>query len=150
MYVVPNRQATVHGAKNKYISRGNCIGAGRAVVVTKDNELFGIEMHEQAIHDKKLTLLSEFQVSDHGVIVNSKSKKHLLDHEGTTGLQMISPEPDVTIPLEIRNALATLQIRKPTDEEMKTMKFHKLTFNAPWVQRAVSYTHLTLPTIYSV
>ena len=141
MYVVPNRRATVHGAKNKYISRGNRIGAGRAVVVTKDNELFGIEMHEQAIHDEKLTLLSEFQVSDHGVIVNSKSKKHLLDHEGTTGLQMISPEPDVTIPLEIRNALATLQIRKPTDEEMKTMKFHKLTSDAPWVPRDHSDDH---------
>ena len=48
---------------------------------------------------------------------------------------MISPSPDVVIPLEIRSALMTLKLRKPTIEEIENMEFHTLTSDDQWIPR---------------
>ena len=142
--VVPNRFATIKGCKNSYISRGNQIGTGLAVVVPNDptKPLIGIRVHERAIHNEALSLLSEYQMAEYKVIVDSRAKHHLIDHEGNTGRQMISPSPGVEIALEIRSALMTLKLRKPTLDELEKMVFHTLTSDEQWIPGDLSLIHI--------
>ena len=74
-------------------------------------------------------------MQEYGVIVDSTAKHHAIDYKGNYGKQMISPSPDVCLPLDIRSALMTMRIRKPSEEELSTMKFHTLTSNEQWIPK---------------
>jgi len=105
-----------------------------AVVVCR-NQVFGIHVNEAAIHDEELTLLSEYQMAQYGIVVDPRARHHPVDHNGGFGRQMISPSEGVIIPLTIRSALMTMMIRKPTPEELETMDFHTLTSDEEWLPK---------------
>ena len=69
----PHRKAIIKGCKDRYVSHGNLIGSGRAVVVPADpcGEVFGIRIHEAAIHNDDVSLLSEYQAREFGTVINS-------------------------------------------------------------------------------
>ena len=65
----PHRKAIIKGCKDSYVSKGNPIGIGCAVVVGPDprDPPIGIRISEAAIHQDDVSLLSEFQacISSH-------------------------------------------------------------------------------------
>ena len=133
-YINPHRKAVIKGCKNRYVSHGNLIESGRAIVISSnpDMEPIGIIINKAAIHDNDVSLLSEFQARDYGTIVNSIPQRHaaLMNIDKA---QYISPEPGIEIPFNIRQALVTLVIRPPTDAEMASdMIFHELTSADQW------------------
>ena len=133
-YIDPHRKAVIRGCKDKYVSHGNPIGSGRAVVVPNDPdaEPIGIIVNEAAIHDDDVSLLSEYQARDFGTIVNSVPRRHAREMN-LEDAQYISPEADVRIPFRIRQALVTLVVRPPTVEELNSnMPFFELTSADRW------------------
>ena len=133
-YIDPHRKAVIRGCKDKYVSHGNPIGSGRAVVVPSDPDAdpIGIIINEAAIHDDDVSLLSKYQARDFGTIVNSIPRQHAREMD-LEDAQYLSPEPDVRIPYRIRQALVTLVVRPPTAEELNSnMLFFELTSADRW------------------
>ena len=60
-HVDPLCKAIVKCCKDSYVSRGNPIGTGRAMVVVPNHPPIGICIHEAAIHPNEVSLLSEYQ-----------------------------------------------------------------------------------------
>ena len=85
----PNRFAVIKGCKESYVSKGNKIGSGIAVVISEDASIkpFGIRVREAVVHDNELTLLAEFQMRQFGVIVDTVPIDHSIDRDGTKGRQ---------------------------------------------------------------
>jgi len=128
----PSRKAIIKGCKDSYVSRGNPIGTGRAVVVSSDPRapLIGIRIHEAAIHNDDVSLLSEFQAREFGTVINSVARRHVKDDHDNA--QSLIPHPDIKIPFQVRQALMTLTIRRPTDTELTSLTFHDLTSSERW------------------
>ena len=130
----PHRRAVIKGCKDSYISRGNPIGTGRAVVVGTDPRVppIGIRINEAAIHHDEVSLLSEFQAREFGTVINSVARRHA---KNDPLAQSLIPHPDVHIPFQVRQALMTLTIRRPTADELLDLKFHDLTSPVRWHPR---------------
>ena len=96
--VDPHRKTIIKGCKDKYVSHGNPIGSGRAVVVPADphDPVFGIQIHETTIHNDDVSLLSEYQVREFGITISSVAQRHLPDD--TDHAQSLSPSEGVHIP----------------------------------------------------
>ena len=128
----PHRKAIIKGCKDRYVSHGNPIGSGRAIVVPADlrGEVFGIRIHEAAIHNDDVSLLSEYQAREFGTVINSVALRHL--PHGTEHAQTLSLSEGVYIPFQVRQALMTLTVRPPTESELRDVYFHDLTAETPW------------------
>ena len=96
----PHRKAVMKGCKDSYVSKGNPIGVGRAVVVGTNprDPPIGICISEAAIHHDDVSLLSEFQACGFDTVVNSIPRRHSTPHSMA---QSLCPSPDVTIPFQV-------------------------------------------------
>ena len=90
----------------------------------------GIRIHEAAIHNDDVSLLSEYQAREFGTVINSVARRHLPDE--AVHAQSLSPAEDVYIPFQVRQALMTLTIRPPTEAELRDLHFYDLTAETPW------------------
>lgn len=83
------------------------------------------------------SLLSEFQMRDYGLIVDSTSNRHR-GVDGLPGRQhIVSKDDKVTIPLHLNRGLMVCNIRMPTEKEMEDYTSEKteaiiLTAEGPW------------------
>ena len=84
------------------MSHGNPIGTGRAVVIpsTPNAHPIGIRVHEAAIHHDAISLLSEYQARDFGVVINSMARRHL-PTDSNDKAQYIAPTDGIRIPFQI-------------------------------------------------
>ena len=137
--VAAHRKANLHGANSTFKTRGLNIGTGVTALVSKDDPTKPIcllEYSEACIHDDPTTLYSCYQMRDFGIIVDDVASHHKKDQDGNTGTQSLHMKDGTTLPLDIKNALPVLNIRKPTEEELemdqKVLPRFVLTSDAPW------------------
>ena len=100
------------------------IGGGVTAMDLPNGETILIRVNEATIMDDANTLLSTFQARDSGVYIDDRAKRH-------GGSSYIGVD-DYVLPLEVRGALQTLPIRKPTELELKECLMIELTSDAPW------------------
>ena len=89
-------------------------------VKTKNGTYCLLEVNEYAYNPQSnVALLLEYQVREHGCIIDSMSRTHLVDYEKMrVGTQTFQPAPNITIDLINRDALMTYDIIPPTDEDL--------------------------------
>ena len=89
--IVPNRRAIISGCKDSYVDKGNPIGTGLTILESSkpNGRTIALRVHEGAIHDDKITLMSTFQAREHGIIVDDTPKTHKRDHDGNYGLKCV-------------------------------------------------------------
>ena len=77
------------------------IGSGHAVVVPPDphGHTFGIRIHEAAIHEDDVSLLSEYQAREFGTVVNLVARRQL--PRDAAHAQTLSPSAGVYIPFQV-------------------------------------------------
>ena len=83
------------------------------------------------------TLISEFQVRNHGCILDSVSKSHRLSLEGKNGTQTFYPRDDIAIPLHLKKGLMGFYITAPTQEDIESLEHITITLDHVWNP----YTH---------
>ena len=83
------------------------------------------------------TLISEFQVRNHGCVLDSVSKSHRLSLEGKYGTQTFYPRDDISVPLHLKKGLMGFYITAPTQEEVDTLEHITITSDNVWNP----YTH---------
>jgi hypothetical protein len=135
--IYDHRTVNVIGFDKKHAHRSGCpIGSAYSVMTDSDGKEFIAVAHE-AVWNKgsNTSLLSEFQMREHGLIVDSTSKKHK-NRDGSFGTQQIYiPNNDISIPLYLTSGLMTSPHREPTDEELATLPKVELTSPDIWNPR---------------
>ena len=79
-----------------------------------------------------ISLLSEFQVRNHGCVIDSVSKHHHLNTSGEKGTQTFYPKDDVQIPLELMKGLMGFIISEPSHEDETNLPHITITSDHPW------------------
>jgi hypothetical protein len=92
-----------------------------------------LQVHE-GVHNKgsKHTLISEFQVRNHGCILDSVAKQHRASTT-TKGTQSFMPNDETIVPLNIQQCLMTFQHRMPTEAELDSIVPIDITSPALWI-----------------
>ena len=130
------KRANLIGFDKNLSKRGLPVVCALAVVEVGDvKHLLRIN---QAVYNEKadLTLLSDFQMKEHGWLIDSTSRRHRSYNPDGTGSQQMQNDDGVIIPFSVRSCLMTFKIRKPTTDEMETMTPIDLTSDAPWDPQA--------------
>ena len=93
-------------------------------VQTSPNKPPVILIAHEAIYNPGSTtsLISEFQVREHGCVVDSVSIEHRISRNGTKGTQTFYAHDDVPIPLKEVKGLMCFPICEPTDKEMNELE----------------------------
>jgi hypothetical protein len=107
--------------------------AGAIKVHTEDGISMILKVHQDVYNaGSRTTLISEFQVRDHGLIIDSISAKHKSDLGGCKGTQSFWVTPDLRLPLQLKGGLMTFTYSKPSWEEMETLDVIGITNETPW------------------
>jgi hypothetical protein len=101
------------------------IGTFAAVIETTDGETVGL-FSQYADYGIGKSIHSSIQMRDFGLDVNDVARKY---HGGLQ--RIVTPEGHV-IPLKIRNGLAYMDMRPPTDEELARIPQVMFTADMPW------------------
>ena len=78
------------------------------------------------------TLISEYQVRNHGCVIDSVAKHHKKSVQGDKGTQTFYPKDDYPIPFVLKKGLMSFQLAEPTEEEMELLEHIQITSDAPW------------------
>jgi hypothetical protein len=88
-----------HSTKKRHLK----IVSADSIVTTNDDERVILRVHEAVSNPgSAMTLLSEYQMRENGIIVDSVAKTHKKDADGTFGTQSITIDDHTTIPLIVR------------------------------------------------
>jgi hypothetical protein len=100
----PQRYASLVGyEENSTRKRHLKITTVNSLATTDNDERIILRVHEAVNNPgSKTTLLSEFQMRENGIVVDSIAKTHKKDADGTFGTQSITIEEHTTIPLIVR------------------------------------------------
>ena len=98
------------------------------MVALSDGEEIMIRVHEAVLNEGGPTLLSKYQIRDHGLGVSDKAPQH-------GGSPHIELEPGRRLQLHMHGALAVLRVRTPTDEELRTLIPVDITSDDLWDPR---------------
>jgi hypothetical protein len=79
----------------------------------------------------RTTLISDFQVYDHRLVLDSISTKHRAHVDGNKGNQTFWISEDQILPLHLKGALMTFTFSKPSWDELKTMEVIDITTEIP-------------------
>jgi hypothetical protein len=101
------------------------IATGAAVIETMSGLVIGI-FHQYAVHGKGRTVHSAVQLRAFGLDVNDLSSRL------PGGLQRIATPDGFIIPLSVRNGLAYMSMRPPTDTELETLPHIIFTSDLTW------------------
>ena len=118
------QSATLIGFKDNKVEENVKIGNGIAATENKNGTVVLLQVNEAEILAQGNSLLSTAQVQENGIVIDDTEKRHL-------GKQHIHHENTV-VPMDIINALCTLQIQKSTEWELKKIKPIVLTSEQPW------------------
>ena len=122
-YCEPARYADVSGLANHTV-KDLRIGTGAGMVVTQAGPII-IIMHQYAYYGKGKTIHSCGQWEHHGNAIDDRSMN-------VGGKQRVITKEGYVIPLQVRNGLPYIDMRPPTDEEMKTLPQILVTSDMPW------------------
>jgi hypothetical protein len=105
-----------------------------AVKVKLDNgESIILRVHQGVYNaGSSTTLISEFQVRDHGLILDSVCTRHRAHPDGNKGTQTFWLSEDQRLPLHVRGGLMTFAFSKPSWEELRTLDIMDITTEIPW------------------
>jgi hypothetical protein len=100
---------------------------------TYNDEQIILRIHE-AVHNpgSKTTLLSEFQMRENGIVVDSVAKTHRKDAYGAIGIQSITIDEQTTIPIIVRGGLMTFQFQAPNEADYEMCRIVELTKKERW------------------
>ena len=122
-YVEPARYADVSGLANHTV-KDLRIGTGAGMVMTHVGPII-IIMHQYAYYGKGKTIHSCGQWEHHGNAIDDRSRN-------VGGKQRVVTKDGYVIPLQVRNGLPYIDMRPPTDDEMKTLPHILVTSDMPW------------------
>ena len=102
------------------------MGTGAAVLTDVDGREFLVICDDAVFNVCSLTtLLSEYQMRENGLIVDSVSANHFKGKHQRGTQSIFCPEQNISIPLQLRGALMTCKHRLPTDDELNSLtKIH--------------------------
>ena len=100
------------------------LGTAAGLITSTQGPVIGF-FHQYALHGKGKTIHSANQLRAFGNLVDDIPKR-------LNGTQRIVTHDGYKIPLSIRKGLAYMDMRPPTDEEMKTYPHIILTSNRVW------------------
>ena len=80
----------------------------------------------------QVSLISEFQVREHGCIVDSVSRSHRVSIKGDKGTQTFYPRDDLIISLKLMKGLMGFHIVEPTSEDITTLTHVIITGDNLW------------------
>ena len=124
-----SRRANVVGFDDRcFTANALPIGTACAMVALSDGEEIMIRVHEAVLNEGGPTLLSKYQIRDHGLGVSDKAPQH-------GGSPHIELEPGRRLQLHMHGALAVLRVRTPTDEELRTLIPVDITSDDLWDPR---------------
>ena len=95
-----------------------------------------LRYNEATVHKDSTTLFSKFQMREAGVFVDDDARCH-------GGLNCLIVD-DLVIPMYVQGALPGITIRRPTDEELKSLRAYELTSPQPWNPQLFKEESLTL------
>ncbi len=81
------------------------------------------------------TFISEYQVRNSGIILDSVAKNHRLTHDRLYGTQSVyhdEDNPADRIEFTLLNGLMTFKVSKPSMDDIRSMPIHWLTANNKW------------------
>lgn len=140
---VTNRTANLSGY-DPNSTRSNGLPTVTALIktLTKENIPDLLQLHE-AVHNKNstITLLSEYQVREYGIVVDSVAKKHL-STGGMHGTQTIYVSKGTECPLIYRGGLMGIQVYPIEDGDEDIYEIINMTSSKPWIPK--SHTHIPI------
>jgi hypothetical protein len=126
-------RANLVGLDKDAKKKGLPIIAGAIKVETEDGDPVILKVHQGVYNaGSKITLISEFQVRDHGLIIDSISTKHMINLDGNTGTQSFWVSPEQRLPLRLKGGLMTFTYTKPSWEDMEKLDVIEITNEMPW------------------
>jgi hypothetical protein len=127
----PQRYANLVGYdENSTRKRHLKIITANSLATTDNDERIILCVHEAVNNPgSKTTLLSEFQMRENGIVVDSVAKTHKKDADGTFGTQSITIDEHTTIPLIVSGDLMTFQFQEPNEADYETCRIVELTKN---------------------
>ena len=91
-----------------------------------------LKIHEAAyIKDSPITLLSEYQVREHGLVIDSVAQKHRTINN-KYGTQQLYLNDVLRIPFVDQGGLMGFEILPYVDGDEARMEVHTITQNTPW------------------
>jgi hypothetical protein len=105
-----------------------------AIKVRLDNDEFIILRVHQGVYNSgsRTTLISEFQVREHGLILDSVSSTHRAHVDGDKGTQAFWLSTNQKLPLKLKGGLMTFAFSKPSWEDMEQLEVVDITNEMPW------------------
>jgi hypothetical protein len=143
----PTRYANLVGFDANFARKRHlAIVTADSLVTTDTDEQVIIRVHE-AVHNpgSATTLLSEFQMREHGIVVDSVAKTHKKDADGNFGTQSITVDADTIIPLIIRGGLMTFKFKAPTMADYDLRRIIKITKDEPSEEEFTGVSHVRTP-----
>jgi hypothetical protein len=110
------------------------IGTFAAVIETTDGKIVGL-FSQHADHGIGKSVNTSSQMRDFGLDVNDVARRH------HGGLQRTAAPEGHVIPLKIRNGLAHMDMRPPTDEELARFPQVMFTADMPWDPSKIDDEH---------
>ena len=104
------------------------------IITQEDLPDYLLVAHEAGYNPgSQVSLISEFQVREHGCVVDSVSRHHWTSTDGKKGTQMFYPRDDFPIPLKLMKGLMGFNITEPTAEDITTLQHITITNDATWL-----------------
>lgn len=133
------RSANLVGFDAEHARKNNLPIVSALTTLLCGSDTYLVRVHEGVLNDGGITLLSSFQIREHGLSVEDRAGRH----GGAPHLQLAT---DLYYPLTIRGGLATFTHRLPTPEELDTLTPFDLTTDDTWEPRAFDDAPTGAPT----
>jgi hypothetical protein len=123
---VTDREVQIAGYGNDKTKNDQVpIDTGITAVGLPSGETILIREHEATILGEQAnTLFSTIQMRENGVVIDEKARRH-------GGMASVCVE-DCVIPLTLMESMLTMQIRRPTENELHNCDMIDLTADSPW------------------
>ena len=124
-----------------------------AKVTTQAGKHVLVGIHEGVLNSgSPHTLISEFQVRNSGVILDSVARNHRLTPDGLFGTQSMYHDlnnSEDRIEFNLQSGLMTFEISKPSIEELQSMPIYWLTNNNKWQPCTFNDDDPIIPPLYA-
>ena len=126
MDVMTDRTVDIAGYDNKETIRKS-VNIGSAITATDlpSGETILLRVNEATILGEDAnTLFSTVQMREYGILIDDKARRH-------GGLSCIIAD-ECVIPLQLKDSMLSIKIRKPTTQELEECEMIDLTSDLPW------------------
>jgi hypothetical protein len=137
VFLATGRKANLVGFDSNFArKKGLPIVTADTVVLTEKKKEVIIRAHETVYNEgSPTTLISEFQVRSHGLVIDSVHKEHVASIDGRKGTQSFYLSEDDAIPLVMKGGLMTFENREPSTEDYERLDVIEITGSNRWRPR---------------